>query len=87
MYYIMCNYPGIYDPQTVTQRGTRVQQNKNCVHARVRGYYIIVIVLLLLFMTIYFIIIVVVVPTCSKRKSHWYMAPGYEAATVQIGAV
>jgi len=45
----MCNYPGIYDPQTVTQRGTRVRQNKNYIHGCEDNNIIIVIVSLLLF--------------------------------------
>jgi len=44
----MCNYPGIYDPQTVTQRGTRVRQNKNRIHGRENNNIIIITLLLLL---------------------------------------
>jgi len=44
----MCNYPGIYDPQTVTQRGTRVRQNKNHIHGREDNNIVIIIIISLL---------------------------------------
>lgn len=59
----MCNYPGIYDPQTVTQRGTRVRQNKNYIHGCEDNNIIIVIVSLLLF-----IIYLMLYPHTYKTK-------------------
>lgn len=65
----MCNYPGIYDPQTVTQRGTRVRQNKNRIHGSEDNNIIIFIILLYFYI---YVLVVAVVPKYLKRKSHWY---------------